>query len=253
MSVQTIDEMPATPAPQVLGHRRARIERRLGLPPRPKTRQMEPDTAWMAGAVCATASEADRLAFVTVERQDDAWPLVEAYCDRCPVAEACREDGRRSHLHGLAGGYVLADGYLAPDAGGDRAFRSPAAWVAPWDRDEADEPATASLAAVPERLEPELAALLVGLAREAGSITSAEAAQALEETTGSRPTTKLARRHLEALEAAGHLVGEPAPADGRRRVGRWTAAVVEELAPPRRHGQRWQPKRHRRARRRGRR
>lgn len=247
MSAEPIDGAPATP--QVLGHRRARIERRLGLPPRPKTRELAPDTEWMAAAVCASAPDADRLAFVTVDRQDEAWHLVEAYCDRCPVAAACLADGRASHLHGLAGGYVLEAGHLATDAPGDRAYRSTAAWVPPWDRDEADQPGTAALAAVPERLETRL----VDVARAKGAITSAEAAAALEETTGSRPTTKRARAHLERLEAAGHLVGEPSPTDGRRTIGRWTAAVVEELAPPRRRGQRWQPKRHRRARRRGRR
>lgn len=251
MSAEPINEAPAPTAAQsaqAAGLRRGGVERRLGLPPRPKTRELAPDTEWMAAAVCATAPEADRPAFVTVDRQDDAWPLVARYCSSCPVSEACLVDGRQSHLHGLAGGYVLADGHLAPDVPGYRAYRSTAAWMPPWDRDEADEPGTAPLAAV---LEPELAALLVALAREAGSITAAGAAQALEEHTGTRPTTKRARAHLETLEAAGHLVGEPSPTDGRRTIGRWTAAVGP--VPTTARTQRWQPVGRRRARRKGRR
>lgn len=128
MTAGPIAETPTAPRPQsthALGQRRARIERKTGLTPRPKTRQLDPDTAWMDRARCATAPDTDRLAFVADGlSQDDAWPLVEVNCARCPVAAACLADARRSHLTGLAGGFVLADGHLAPDAPGDAAYRS---------------------------------------------------------------------------------------------------------------------------------
>lgn len=123
---------------QMLGQRRARLERRLGIPARPKTADRSGAADWMDSSRCATAPEADRLAFVrTGLTQADAWPLIAAYCARCPVADDCLADARRSHLHGLAGGFVLADGHLAPDAPGHDAYTSPAAWIAPWDREEA--------------------------------------------------------------------------------------------------------------------
>lgn len=211
-------EQPAT-ARRAASSRRTRIEKALDLPPRPKTREVHPDTEWMQQAACAEAPKDDREAFLTAARQADAWPLVARYCVPCPVARACLADARAVHSSTLSGGVVLDDGHLAPDRPGDAAFRSTAAWTPPWDRDDED-------AEVPTD-EVDLVALA------ADGITAARAAQAL----GAKGRTEVGRR-LTALERAGHLRKEPAAIGPNGHPIRWFA--VEE---PKRSGQRWQPRR----------
>ena len=41
--------------------------------------------------------------------------MVGTYCTGCPVREVCLEAGRSSLAWGVCGGYVLTDGWLAPD------------------------------------------------------------------------------------------------------------------------------------------
>lgn len=179
---------------QLVGAKRGRLEKKLGLPPRPKKVTRTDDTAWMLEAVCASAPDADRVAFVHDGlQQATAWPLVESYCDRCPVARHCLEDGRRSHLTGLAGGIVLQDGYLASDRSGSP-YLTADAWSAPWAREEYDAPL--------EQVD------IVGRARH--GITAKEAAVALLGASGARGRTEVGRRHLTALERAGQLRKEAA-------------------------------------------
>lgn len=158
-------------------YRRGRMETHLGLPARPKRVHVDGDTAWMAQAACGQPEvpEADRDAFLTVDRQADAWPLVGRYCATCPVREMCLADGRNVHGWGLYGGIVLAGGRLAADGYGDASYRDPQAWVPPWERVD-----------------------LVELARNVGGITAREAAVAV---FGPDPTTaqiEEARRQLKA-------------------------------------------------------
>lgn len=129
----------ATP-PSVLGTRRGKLEKCLGLPPRPKTRTISPDTDWQERAACGRPSvpQEDRAAFVTVQRQADAWPLVARYCSTCPVARECLAYARAVHSSSLSGGYVLDDGRLAPDRPG-APFLDPEAWVPPWEREDDEE------------------------------------------------------------------------------------------------------------------
>lgn len=232
MSAQMIEAPIARTPAQLVGVSRGRLEKSMGLPPRPKTVTRTDETAWMSEAVCAEAEEADRLAFVDDGlTQADAWPLVESYCDRCPVADACLQDGRRSHLSGIAGGIVLEDGHLAPDRSGSP-YLTADAWIAPWDREEGDEPLE-----LPDFVE---------LARH--GITAMDAAVALLGASGAKGRTDVGRRHLIALERAGQLRKEAAVAGEGGHPARWWPAK----AP--RGGQRWQPTRHRRVRhRRGRR
>ncbi|MHA7126307.1 WhiB family transcriptional regulator [Janibacter indicus] len=202
MSAEPILE-DATSRAQAISARRRRIEEHLELPPRPKRPERDPDVAWMERARCATEPDARRVAFVAVTRQRDARDLVDV-CRRCPVAAACLEDGRRSHLTGLAGGLVLDDGHLAQDRRGDLAFRSTAAW-------RRDPPA--------QLLEP---GELVDLARH-GGITAAEAARAL--LGDDEPASvKFAGTVLRSLVAEGlleHVPGPPRIAAGGRQPGRW--------------------------------
>lgn len=194
---------------QAISARRGRIEDCLDLPPRPKKAHRDPDVAWMSRAACADEPDARRQAFVMVTRQRDARDLVDV-CRRCPVAEACLEDGRRSHLSGLAGGLVLEDGHLAPDRRGELAYRSTAAW-------RRDSPA--------QLLEPEQ---LVDLARE-GGISAAEAARALLGDDGPA-SVKYAGVVLRGLVAGGrleHLPGPPRIGAGGRQPGRWVVPGEE--------------------------
>lgn len=214
-------EQPAT-ARRAASSRRTRIEKALGLPPRPRAREVHPNTDWMQQAACASAEVSDREAFVTVSRQADAWPLVARYCAPCPVARQCLADARAVHSSTLSGGFVLHEGHLVPDMPGDAAFRSTAAWAPPWERD----------AEVPTD-EVDLVALA------ADGITAAQAAQAL----GAKGRTEAGRRRLTALERAGHLRREPAVIGPGGHPTRWWPART-------RSGQRWQPRRRRSRRRR---
>lgn len=188
---------------QALSARRRRIEEALDLPPRPKKSHRDPDTSWMSRASCAGEPAERRQAFVMVTRQRDARDLVST-CTACPVATECLVDGRRSHLSGVAGGYVLDDGHLAPDRRGELAFRSNAAW-------RRDSPT--------QLVEPEE---LVDLARH-GGITAAEAARALLGDDGPA-SVKYAGVVLRSLVAEGlleHLPGPPRIGAGGRQPGRW--------------------------------
>lgn len=202
MSAEAILEDEPTRS-QALSARRRRIEEALDLPPRPKRAHRDSDTAWMERARCAGEPAERRLAFVAVARQRDARDLVDV-CRRCPVATECLEDGRRSHLSGVAGGLVLDDGHLAQDRRGELAFRSTTAWRggAPAQLVEPDE--------------------LVDLARH-GGITAAEAARAL--LGDDEPASvKYAGVVLRGLVADGHLEHVPGPpriAAGGRQPGRW--------------------------------
>lgn len=201
MSAEPIED--ATSRSQALSARRRRIEEALELPPRPKKSHRDPDTGWMSRARCATEPAERRAAFVMVTRQRDARDLVDV-CTACPVAAACLEDGRRAHLSGVAGGFVLDDGHLAQDRRGDLAFRSTAAW-------RRDSPT--------QLLEPDE---LVDLARH-GGITAAEAARALlgEDEPAS---VKYAGTVLRGLVAEGrleHVPGPPRISAGGRQPGRW--------------------------------
>lgn len=205
----------------------------MGIPPRPKTVTRTDETDWMTEAVCAKAPGDERGAFVQDGlTQLDAWPLVERFCGRCPVAAVCLADGRRSHLSGVAGGIVLVDGRLAPDRSGST-YLTPDAWVAPWEREEGDEP----LADVD----------IIELARH--GVTAKEAAVAMLGESGAKGRTEVGRRHLIALERAGQLRKEAVV------VGSHPARWWPVEAPSRSGGgQRWQPTRRCRVRhRRGRR
>ena len=227
MSAQPIEAPTARTPAQLVGVTRGRLEKAMGLPPRPKTVTRTDETEWMLEAVCTKAPDDERLAFVDDGlTQADAWPLVERYCGRCPVAEACLEDGRRSHLSGLAGGIVLQDGHLAPDRPGSP-YLTPDAWIAPWDREEGDQPLE-----LPD---------LVELARH--GITAMDAAVALLGASGAKGRTDVGRRHLIALERAGHLRKEAAVVGPGGHAAMWWA--IEQN-----RGQRWQPRRKNRRRRR---
>lgn len=235
MSAQAT-ELPPIEAPtartpaQLVGVTRGRLEKAMGLPTRPKKAERDSAVAWMLEAVCTKAPDDERLAFVDDGlTQADAWPLVERYCGRCPVAEACLEDGRRSHLSGLAGGIVLQDGYLAPDRPSSP-YLTPDAWIAPWDREEGDQPLE-----LPD---------LVELARH--GITAMDAAVALLGIDGAKGRTDVGRRHLKALEREGQLRKEAAVVGEGGHPTRWWP--LEDAPSPR--GQRWQPRRKNRRRRR---
>lgn len=178
--------------------RRGRLERQLDLPPRPARHNIDPDTDWMERAACCRPEvpQQDRDAFVTLERQADAWPFVARYCSRCPVARECLQDARAVHSSSLSGGYVLDDGHLAPDRRGDP-YLTADAWTPPWERDEApaDEPRLVDVD-------------LIELARD--GITAPQAAVALLGAAGAKGRTEVGRRRLKALERAGHLRKEPA-------------------------------------------
>lgn len=228
MSAQPIEP----PDTRARGTRRARMEKQLGLPPRPGKRQLDPDTGWMEQAACGRPEvpQQDREAFVTIERQADAWPLVARYCSRCPVARECLQDARAVHSSGLSGGYALDDGHLAPDRRGEP-FHDADAWVPPWEREDDEE-----WQATPEEVD------LVELARD--GITAAQAAVALLGAAGAKGRTEIGRRRLTALERDGHLRKEPAVIGPDGHPTRWWAAPAS--SPAGRRGQRWQPKRHRR-------
>lgn len=107
--------------------RRAKIERALGFPPRPSTRAT-PEARWMEQAACGTPE-----APVLTEHRTQAEATEDAaeWCAPCPVAAACLADGRAVHGSGLWGGFVLADGHLAPDRQGMTAYASPEPWGGP--------------------------------------------------------------------------------------------------------------------------
>lgn len=202
MSAEAVLEDEPTRS-QALSARRRRVEEQLELPHRPKRPERDADTAWMSQAACATEPAERRVAFVAVSRQRDARDLVST-CTACPVAAACLADGRRSHLSGVAGGFVLDDGHLAQDRRGELAFRSTAAW-------HRDVPA--------QLVEPEE---LVDLARH-GGITAAEAARALlgDDEPASVKYAGVALRSLVADGLLEHLPGPPRIGTGGRQPGRW--------------------------------
>ncbi len=71
-----------------------------GLPPR-----------WRDKAACREASPAVADAMTDALHHDaQAAALVEAYCDRCPVLDACARFALGTSAHGLWGGRVVARG-----------------------------------------------------------------------------------------------------------------------------------------------
>ncbi len=102
------------------GHNRAQREAELGLPPRPNLRRGErrelPDLRWQVFATCAGADDLDVWALTEAISQQDAADVIEVFCVGCPVRAACLEAGRSSLAWGVWGGYVLTDGWLAPQA-----------------------------------------------------------------------------------------------------------------------------------------
>lgn len=107
--------------------RRAKIERALGFPPRPSTRAT-PEAGWMNRAACGTPN----APMLTEHRtQHEAAQDAAEWCAPCPVKAACLADGRAVHGSGLWGGFVLADGHLAPDRQGMTAYASAEPWGGP--------------------------------------------------------------------------------------------------------------------------
>ena len=100
-------------------YRRAEREEALGLPPRPSThrgqRREIPDLRWQVKAACVSADETDAHTLTEALTQQDAAEIVGRLCSRCPVRAVCLETGRASLAWGVWGGYVLTDGWLAPD------------------------------------------------------------------------------------------------------------------------------------------
>lgn len=100
-------------------HKRAEREAALGLPPRPNLSQrgarLVPDMRWTIDAACAGVDEIDAHTLTESLNQQDAAEVVGRLCSRCPVREVCLEAGRSSLAWGVWGGYVLVDGWLAPE------------------------------------------------------------------------------------------------------------------------------------------
>lgn len=100
-------------------HRRAEREEELGLPPRPSARRGErreiPDLRWQMKAACASADDIDAHTLTESLSQQEAAEVANRLCSRCPVKDACLEAGRSSLAWGVWGGFVLTDGWLAPD------------------------------------------------------------------------------------------------------------------------------------------